>query len=72
MLAVLGLSIDSSLLSVAIHQSKPEACVLAAKASVFPETDAEIYGHLGRSAKLIIMLAYINAHITPVWIFLIS
>lgn len=72
MLAVLGLSIDSSLLSAEIHQSKPEACVLAAKASVFPETDAEIYGHLGCSAKLIIMLAYINAHITSVWMISIS
>lgn len=57
-LAALGLSIDSSLLSVPIYQSKPEAHILADQTSIFTQTDRLIHGNWGRTAKLIIMFAY--------------
>lgn len=58
---LLVLSIDWSLQSVAIYQSKAEAHILADKTSILTQTDGLICGNWGRTAKLIIMFAYINA-----------
>lgn len=65
-LAALTLSIDSSLLSVAIYQSKPEAHIFSSQNLNF-HTDGLIHGNWGRTAKLIIMFAYINACFSLAW-----